>query len=128
MDNISHWSHRLLTERGVDQRALTDWCSLYSATPFRKSQALAIIHKVLKKESGGYAVRKPSAFIVTSVKEAWHKVPVQITAGPDGRIAGGVDGGGSGSWDSASRDSGGRGSAWWGDDGWSKGGWGGWGW
>jgi len=51
-----------------------DWTALYCASPFRKSHALKILHKVLKKEHGGpaYAVRNPSAFVATAVKQAWH--------------------------------------------------------
>ena len=126
VDSIAHWSHRLTTERHIDKRALADWCSLYAATPFRTSLALEILHKVVKKDSGGYAVRNPSAFIVTGVKEAWHKEPVSIVARPppDCRIAGG----GSGSWGSASWGSGSWDSAWWDVGGWGSGGWGGWGW
>ena len=128
VDSIAHWSHRLTTERNVDKKALADWCSLYAATPFRKSLALEILHKVVKKDSGGYAVRNPSAFIVTGVKEAWHKEPVSIVAPrpsePECRIAGG----GSGSSGGASWGGGSWGSAWWGGGGWGSGGWGGWGW
>ena len=117
VDNLAHWSRRLSTERDIDSRALTDWCSLYSASEFRKAQALELLHKVLKKDSGGYAVRNPSAFVVTGVKEAWHKVPVQL---PDCR----TDGGGSGSWGGGGWDGGSWDSAWRGGGGWGSGGWG----
>ena len=73
VDTVGHWSHRLLTERNVDAAAVTDWCALYAASAFRKSQALELLHKMLKKEHGGYGVRNPSAFLATAIKDAWHQ-------------------------------------------------------
>ena len=72
---MEHWTHRLSTERNIDSAAMTDWCTLYAASPFRLSQALMVLHKILKKEHGGqmYAVRNPSAFLATSIKDAWHQ-------------------------------------------------------
>ena len=83
VDSVEHWSQRLYEERWIDRAAIMDWAALYCASPFRKSQALEILHKVLKKEHGGpaYAVRNPSGFIATSVKDAWHKAdPAQSSS------------------------------------------------
>ena len=83
VDTMEHWSQRLYMERRIDRAAIMDWSALYCASPFRKSQALEILHKVLKKEHGGpaYAVRNPSGFIATSVKDAWHKAdPAQSSS------------------------------------------------
>ena len=37
-------------------------------------EALSIVHKILKKASGGHAISKPSAFVVSAVKAAWRLV------------------------------------------------------
>ena len=64
----------VLRERGVDDGARLDWCSLYSANLDGKQRALAIVHKLLRKESGHNAVSKPSAFVVSGCRKEWHAV------------------------------------------------------
>ncbi len=59
VDTMQHWTHRLSTERNIDSAAMTDWCTLYAASPFRKSQALEVLHKILKKEHGGVCCAEP---------------------------------------------------------------------
>ena len=74
IDTVEAWS-AALESRWVDESARLDWCTLYCAThPMGKQEALSIVHKILKKASGGYAVCKPSAFVVSSVKAAWRLV------------------------------------------------------
>ena len=74
IDTVEAWS-AALESRWVDESARLDWCTLYCAThPMGKQEALSIVHKILKKASGGYAVSKPSAFVVSSVKAAWRLV------------------------------------------------------
>ena len=76
IDTVEAWS-AVLESRWVDESARIDWCTLYCATnPMGKQEALSIVHKILKKESGGHqhAVHKPSAFVVASVKAAWRLV------------------------------------------------------
>ena len=72
VDTLEHWSQRLSSEAGIDPMALMEWSALYSASSFRKSQAMEILHKVLKKGDGEHAVRNPSAFIASACKDAWH--------------------------------------------------------
>ena len=73
VDTVEAWSV-VLRERGVDDGARLDWCSLYSANLDGKQRALAIVHKLLRKESGHYAVNKPSAFVVSGCRKEWHAV------------------------------------------------------
>lgn len=72
IDTLDHWSYRL-SARGIDRGAFNDWAALYSASPFRKQQAMLIFHKVIKKDHGGpgWSVRNPSAFIASSLRDAW---------------------------------------------------------
>jgi len=73
VDTLEHWSKRL-SESGVDDKAIIDWAALYSASGFRKSQAMLLVHKLLKKSHGGqqFAPNNPSGFMVSSVRDAWH--------------------------------------------------------
>ena len=74
IDTVEAWS-AALERRWVDDGARLDWCTLYCAPhPLGKQEALSIIHKVLKKASGDYAVHNPSGFVVSSVKAAWRLV------------------------------------------------------
>ena len=75
IDTLAHWSHRLSHDIGADTSSITDWSTLYVASPFRKEQAMEILHKLMKKGHGGpeHAVKNPSAFLVVAVKEAWWK-------------------------------------------------------
>ena len=74
VDTVETWA-RFLEALEVDERARMDWCTLYSTPdPRGKQEALSIVHKFLKKDSGGYGVDKPSAFIVATVRNAWHYV------------------------------------------------------
>ena len=60
---------------GVDDRARHDWISLYASdAETGKKEALSIVHKLLKKDSGGYAVQKPGGFVVSAVGHAWREV------------------------------------------------------
>ena len=72
-DDLNAWSV-VLSNMGVDDRARHDWISLYASTATGKTEALSIVHKLLKKDSGGYAVQKPSAFVVSAVGSAWRDV------------------------------------------------------
>ena len=74
IDCIEAWS-AILEKFGVDDNARWDWCALYSTTnPKGKDEALSIVHKILKKDSGGYGVDKPSAFVVSTVRNAWRSI------------------------------------------------------
>ena len=81
IDTVEAWS-AALESRWVDESARLDWCTLYCATQsMGKQEALSIVHKILKKASGGYAVSNPSAFVVSSVKQAWQLVRDDPQAG-----------------------------------------------
>ena len=72
VDTVEAWSI-VLESLEVDENARLDWCALYSAVDSEKAkqEALSIVHKILKKDSGGHGVDNPSAFIVSTVKNAW---------------------------------------------------------
>ena len=74
VDSVEHWSHTLRL-RGVDDTAVGDWVTLYCTTDFRKSLAMEILHKLLKRLAGGERFHNISAWIVNSVKDSWHKQP-----------------------------------------------------
>ena len=67
------WS-AVLEHKEVDEDARLDWSTLYSSGEGGKVEALSIVHKLLKKGSGGYAVTNASGFVVSSVTEDWHRV------------------------------------------------------
>ena len=74
LDCAETWA-KVLENRGVDEGARVDWVTLYAApSPKGKEEALSIVHKILKKDSGGYGVDKPSAFAASGVRNAWHKL------------------------------------------------------
>ena len=64
----------VLARKDVDLDARNDWSTLYSSCEGGKVEALSIVHKLLKKDSGGYGVTNPGGFVVASVKEGWHNV------------------------------------------------------
>ena len=60
---------------GVDDRARNDWITLYASDPVvGKMEAMSIMHKLLKKDSGGFAAHNPSGFVVSAVGHAWKEV------------------------------------------------------
>ena len=74
VDTIEHWSHTLRL-RGVDDTAIADWATLFSHSEFRRSIALEMLHKLLKRLGGGERFGNISSWVMSSVKDAWHKVP-----------------------------------------------------
>ena len=73
IDCVEAWM-AVLEQYYVDHKARLSWCTLYSASPQGKTEALSIVHKLLKKESDGYGVEKPSAYVQTSTREKWHAI------------------------------------------------------
>ena len=65
--------HDFLKSRGADEGAMAQLFAL-AQTSWGYDEAMKIMHKMLKKESGGqnYSVRNVSAFICSSVKGAWN--------------------------------------------------------
>ena len=82
IDCVEAWM-AVLEQYYVDHKARLSWCSLYSASPQGKTEALPIVHKLLKKDSGGYGVDNPSAYVQKSTRDKWH-----ATTDVDGRIGG----------------------------------------
>ena len=74
VDSVEHWSHTLRL-RGVDDSAVGDWATLYCHSEFRKSLALEMLHKLLKRLGGGERFNNVSALVMNSVKDSWHKNP-----------------------------------------------------
>ena len=64
--------HDFLKSRGADETSMAQMFVL-AQTTWGYDAAMRIMHKMLKKESGGkeYAVKNVSAFITASVKGAW---------------------------------------------------------
>ena len=59
----------------VDTEARRDWITLYASDPLvGKMEAMSIVHKLLKKDSGGHGARNPSGFVVSAVGHAWREV------------------------------------------------------
>ena len=74
VDDVNAWS-AVLSNMGVDDRARQAWITLYASnTAAGKTEALSIVHKLLKKDSGSHPVRKPGGFVVSAVGHAWKEV------------------------------------------------------
>ena len=74
VDNVDAWA-AVLENKGVDDNARESWISLYATPGDRgKSEALSIVHGLLKRISGGHPPNSRSAFIVGRVKTAWEKI------------------------------------------------------
>ena len=68
------WS-AVFKESGVDTLVRWDWCSLYVASDQERNlEALPIIHKILRKDSGGHPVDNPSGCVVVAVRNAWRSL------------------------------------------------------
>ena len=74
-DDIQHWRWRLLHEGTFDQTAIDAWSQLYRVGGWRKSQAMEILHKLLKKDHGSSPPDNTSAFMSKSVSNAWKDAP-----------------------------------------------------
>ena len=79
-DDAATWT-RILTARGCDTSALHDWLALHSSHQGHDA-ALKLVHKVMKKDSGGYdhEIVNVSAFLCRAVRNAWHDVQDQRVA------------------------------------------------
>ena len=79
-DDATTWT-RILTARGCDTSALHDWLALHSSHEGHDA-ALKLVHKVMKKDSGGYdhEIANVSAFLCRAVRNAWHDVQDQRVA------------------------------------------------
>ena len=85
LDTIETWS-RILEMSEVDEPARQDWASLFAASDDGKREALSIVHKVISKDD---KIRKPSCFVSSSVKKAWHGVrDIPREVNDDGRRGG----------------------------------------
>ena len=74
VDDVNAWS-TVLEELGVDDLARQDWIALWaSGTVGGQVEAMSIVHKLLNKASGSHPVRKPSAFVVSAVGNAWREL------------------------------------------------------
>ena len=70
LDTIETWS-RILEMSEVDEPARQDWASLFAASANGKREALSIVHKVISKDA---QIRKPSMWVTSAVRKAWHEV------------------------------------------------------
>ena len=73
IDTIEAWA-KVLEGRGADEAAVVAWCTLWSASEMGKFEAVSIVHKIIKKESGRYPIEKVSAFVTGCVKNVWHRM------------------------------------------------------
>ena len=63
----------ILYNMGVDEYAMADWFVLANHAHGR-DKALAILHKLLKKNSGGHSPGNVNGFVVACCKSAWHEL------------------------------------------------------
>ena len=63
----------VLAARGCDDTALANWAALFHSYDGH-DEALKLVHQVMKKESGGYAVGNVSGFITRAVRTAWCRI------------------------------------------------------
>ena len=59
---------------GCDEASMKDWFVLAGASKDGWTEAMSILHKLLKRSHSGYPYDKPSAVVCSSVKNAWHKI------------------------------------------------------
>ena len=100
-------------EGHFDERAVDAWSHLYRVGGWRKSQAMELLHKLLKKDHGSRGPANPAAFMSRSVSNAWKDDPPTWWAHAfddnrdgDSRASGAASSGGSGVGGK------GRGAAW----------------
>ncbi len=65
------WAN-VLKACGCDETSMSDWFALASASDGHFTAAMSIIHKLLKRYQSGHEYTNPSAFLCSSVKNAWH--------------------------------------------------------
>ena len=64
----------ILESRGCDAAACYQFVALASSGNKGYYEAMSLVGKLMKKEGAGYGVHNPSGFIMTGVKEGWHKL------------------------------------------------------
>ena len=65
----------MMFEGHFDERAVDAWSHLYRVGGWRKSQAMELLHKLLKKDHGSRGPANPAAFMSRSVSNAWTEHP-----------------------------------------------------
>ena len=62
----------VLEQQHVDRKARLSWCSLYSASPQGKAEAVSIVHTLLEK--GSRVIDHPSAYVQKTTRDKWHAI------------------------------------------------------